>query len=257
MARPRVFFFANQGHGTVAVKAAMAKGVEILGVCSAPERPWWRRKLSEFRSRPYRDPFAAFEHPSRLPGIRHLPSRDLGAVRDFVLSGKPDLVVSCSFHRLIPTDIFQMAASAYNVHAGLLPERGGGTPNRWAIREGDVETGVTTHVLSSGFDQGDIIWQERISIDSEIVWGDLEMRLVPLVDRAVRAIIEGVQEGRSFQRRPQIPTIQKSYRGEKLAHQTADERARVCRATLPKFCGFGLADCRRRDPIGRPCGRSL
>jgi methionyl-tRNA formyltransferase len=255
--RPRIFFFANQGHGTTAVKAAMAAGSEILGVCSAPDRPWWRSKLSALRSRPFRDPFASFQHPFRFPGLHCLPSRDLGLVKDFVRASKPDLVLSCSFHRLIPTDIFEAAAGAYNVHAGLLPERGGGTPNRWAIREGDRETGVTAHVLSKTFDGGDIVWQRRVPIAADAVWGEVEASLTPLVAEAVTALIMAQAEGRVLARTPQTPRLQKSYRGETYVGQPAAECGRICRATLPKFCGLGLADCRRRSPETRPCGRDI
>lgn len=250
----RVFMFANQGHGTTAIKAARNAGASIVGVCSAPDRPWWRKLASRFRHRPFRDPFDRFEHPKTIPGLRLFASKDLDAVRKYVAECKPDMILSCSFHRLIPVDVFGQVSRAYNVHAGLLPARGGGTPNRWAIREGDPKTGVTAHVLAKGFDEGDIVWQEAIDIGADENWGEVEARLEPLVANAVSFLVGGGAEGQKIQPIRQTPHLQKSYRGEDYSGQAPDQCRRICRATLPKFCGLRLSDCRSRSADQRPCG---
>lgn len=243
----RVFVFANRGHGTTALRTLLQCGAEVIGVCSAPpRRPTLRALLGRLRS-DFRDPFADAKHPFQF-GVRAFPSSDLDAVRAWCERSRPDLILCCSFHRLVPAAILGTARHAVNIHPGLLPERGGGTPNRWAIREGDAETGVTAHLMTERFDAGDIVYRRSIAIPGGATWGAVEKMLSPLIADAVASVYAAAQEGR-FTLRPQTPRLQKSYRGEPFNGQPVPE---ACRAMLPKACPYGLRQCRRAR--NRPCG---
>ena len=218
-------------------------GCDVLVVSRPLKRRPIKRRLANL-VRPFRDPFEEFKHPSDLaPSV---PSSKLNELPGMQLS--PDLILCCSFHRLIPETVLRMAPVAVNVHAGLLPQRAGGTPNRWAILEGDKETGVTAHLMTGQFDAGDIIWQTRTPIDPNELWGDLELKLTPLVDGAVTFLIRSMLDGEPFGGHPQVPVKQPSYRG--LADDkdprllTVEEARKVCRATLPKFCGLHICQTR-------------
>jgi len=249
-----VFLFANQGHGTTAAEAALRSGTKVVGVCSkAPERLTLRNRLGRLRDLPFRDPFANFKHPSKL-GPRYFPSRDLEAVRAFLEGNRPDLILTCSFHARVPDSILRLARyAAVNIHPGLLPERGGGTPNRWAIRSGDTHTGVTAHLMTAEWDTGVHVYRRELPIKSGATWGQVEHSLVPLIRETVRYLIEtpngvtpdGGHVGIVLEHglTPVRPRLQHSYRGEPYAGQTPEECRRVCRALLPKACGFGIERC--------------
>jgi methionyl-tRNA formyltransferase len=53
-----------------------------------------------------------------------------------------------------------------NVHPTLLPEGRGPTPLPWLLKKYQNYAGVTFHKLSSQFDEGDIIYQKPIQLDS-------------------------------------------------------------------------------------------
>ena len=48
----------------------------------------------------------------------------------------------------------------------MLPDYAGGAPLVWAIINGETETGVTLFKLDEGVDDGDIIMQKKIVIET-------------------------------------------------------------------------------------------
>lgn len=229
-----ILIFANQGHGTTAVQTAK-KFDDVLIVTRAPKPRRLRHRVSSLASA-FHNPFAAFPHPSTL-------GEWISSKRIKDIDVRPDLILCCSFHRLIPPEILALAP-AFNIHPGLLPERAGGTPNRWAIVNADTHTGVTAQVLADDWDAGDIVWREEIEIRPKEIWGDLEVRLTPLIESAV----EYVCTTKEFQRTPQTPYKQPSLGPLNLNENPTlpSEYKFHCRATLPKFCGVGLCKYRRR-----------
>jgi hypothetical protein len=61
-----VSLFANQGHGSTAVQAAMKSDARVIGVCSVPPQALTLRNCAGRFLSPYSDPFAGFIHPWRL-----------------------------------------------------------------------------------------------------------------------------------------------------------------------------------------------
>jgi methionyl-tRNA formyltransferase len=247
----RIFLFANRGHGSAIINDMLASRLDILmGVCSRPpRRASLRRWLGRVRS-DFRDTFEADRHPFQFSGKhRRFPSRDLEAVERFLWADRPDVVLCCGFHRRLPIGILRAPTfAAINIHAGLLPSRGGGTPTRWAIRDGDPEIRVTAHLMTEDFDAGSIVWQQRIPLPPDIAQGGAEALLRPLILRAFFYVSAVASEERTFDTKLQTPSVQPSYRGE-LFPGLPEPRA--CRAMLPKACPYGFSDCRRRS--ARPC----
>jgi methionyl-tRNA formyltransferase len=220
----RAFVFANRGHGSTAIKALQSLGVEIAGVCGAPPRSS-RAVLKERLLRklvpngwPYRDPFEGFEEPANLA-----PLHD--SVPDAV-----DMIVVCGFPKLVPV---HEGIPSFNIHPGLLPERPGGTPNRWAVRCGDKQTGVTVHRLTDKFDAGEILWRKEIGISEGSDWGEVEQSLTPLIVAAVEAIVQN-----DFNPRPNpVTKTQPSLRGRHGKVDWSEDPhgiRRQCLAVRPK-----------------------
>jgi UDP-4-amino-4-deoxy-L-arabinose formyltransferase/UDP-glucuronic acid dehydrogenase (UDP-4-keto-hexauronic acid decarboxylating) len=55
------------------------------------------------------------------------------------------------------TVLDQFSNRVLNFHPGLLPHYAGLHPHQWAIRNGELEFGVTIHFVDSGIDTGDIV----------------------------------------------------------------------------------------------------
>src|SRR5262249_13453714 len=126
-----------------------------------------------------------------------------------------------------------------NVHPGLLPQRPGGTPVRWAVRLGDLEYGVTAHYMTDRFDAGDIVFQETVALPPDSTAGEAEAALASHVGAIVTAIVQGIGSGGTLNRKPQIAgDSMPSLRGRRqFVDWQSDDAAsirRLCNAMRPR-----------------------
>lgn len=77
----------------------------------------------------------------------------------------PDYLLVACFPFKIPPQITQLArVAALNIHPSLLPAYRGPQPVFWQLKNGELKTGVTLHVLSDEFDAGDIVLQSEVPL---------------------------------------------------------------------------------------------
>ncbi len=94
------------------------------------------------------------------------PDVTSAAVAERVRASAPDLVVSWFWTTRLPRAVLQTASrGALGVHPSLLPRHRGPDPYFWAIDAGDVETGVTAHVLDDEYDTGAVLARRSLRID--------------------------------------------------------------------------------------------
>ena len=83
-----------------------------------------------------------------------------------ILEVNPDIIITCAYGQIIPKILLEAPLhSCINVHASLLPKYRGGSPISKSIINGDKETGITIMYMAEGMDDGDIIKQQKISIE--------------------------------------------------------------------------------------------
>jgi len=91
---------------------------------------------------------------------------------------RPDLLVVVAFGHVLPKRILEIPLfGAINVHASLLPKYRGPAPIQWAIINGEKETGVTTMLMDSGLDTGEILMTSEAPIHADDTAGTLHDRL--------------------------------------------------------------------------------
>lgn len=264
----RLFLFGGKGYGSVLLSALIESGHNVVGLCASDDTAWTGTLKAGLAKRLmrlglygkpcfiYEDPFDEFESPSRIArrhGIFVAPSETLKTEefkRRFAALN-PDLAILSGFPRLVPKAVFELPRIAsINFHPALLPKHRGGTPNRWVIRNGEPETGITAHHVTERFDSGRIIAQRRISVAVGSTWGDVEQRIcgalphfgLEVIVRAATGDIRGVsQDERQASYEP-------PFRG---AHQIIDWRGdaesirRICDAIRPKSGGFAFVGGRQ------------
>lgn len=78
----------------------------------------------------------------------------------------PDLLLVVGWYYMLPDAMISIAKKgAVAIHASLLPAYRGNAPLVWAIINGEKESGVSLFYLTGGVDEGDVIAQEKFSID--------------------------------------------------------------------------------------------
>lgn len=256
----RIVVFGNGGYASALLEDLVARGERVVALVTRPEpatgaviRAAVARLARRFGAVPdtltYVDPFAHVTPPSRIARAHGIPSFDSArlrtlAFRDSFRTLSPDLAFVAGFHRLIPVHLLDIPARAFvNLHPSLLPQRRGGTPNRWVIRHGDAETGVTAHLVAERFDEGDILVQRRIAVRSDDTWGSLERRISNTLVSVACEVLDRAAAG-PLAGSPQIAahaTYDPPYHGP---YQTidwtlsSDDVRRTCDAIRPKSGGL-------------------
>ncbi|MBK19139.1 MAG: methionyl-tRNA formyltransferase [Rhodospirillaceae bacterium] len=107
-----------------------------------------------------------------------------------------DIAVVMAYGLILPQPILTAPRlGCVNIHASLLPRWRGAAPIQRAIMAGDTETGVTIMQMDEGLDTGEILLQEKISIDQQTNAQILHDQLAELgastITRALTSLSEG------------------------------------------------------------------
>jgi len=86
------------------------------------------------------------------------PSADIAEFAEKIRQINPDLIYVWSYPMILPEEIIKIPRyGSINLHIGLLPEYRGTNGVRWALLNGEEQTGVTIHFMDSGIDTGSVI----------------------------------------------------------------------------------------------------
>ena len=147
--------FAYHNIGCAAIEELISAGYEISAVFTHQDNPGeniWFDSVAELavsKGIPVYAP-ADVNHPVWVGRITAM---------------QPDFIFSFYYRNLLKQDILDIPAKgAINLHGSLLPKYRGRVPLNWAIINGETESGVTLHYMTSKPDAGDIISQERFDI---------------------------------------------------------------------------------------------
>jgi folate-dependent phosphoribosylglycinamide formyltransferase PurN len=87
---------------------------------------------------------------------------------DWIKNKEPDLIVSVSCPQLIGKKILECSRlGGINIHSSLLPRFAGLAPYFWVLSEKEKKTGITIHYMCLKFDQGNILIQKELDIQSK------------------------------------------------------------------------------------------
>ena len=110
-----------------------------------------------------------------------------------------DTLFSFYYRKLVNQDVLDLfAGGCYNLHGSLLPSYRGRAPVNWVLVNGEQETGVTLHHMTTKPDAGDIVSQQRIAIDTEetalTLMGKVKDAASKLLDETLPLIQDGKAE---------------------------------------------------------------
>ena len=96
-----------------------------------------------------------------------------GQLLSEIKSKKPSLIVLAGFLWKIGSDwVKEFSNKIINIHPALLPKYGGkgmyGTHVHQAVKENhESETGITIHYVNEAYDEGEVIFQAKVTIENE------------------------------------------------------------------------------------------
>ena len=136
-----------------------------------------------------------------LPGKGVPPERWAAELSGALRTRGVELVVLAGFLKILPPAwVTEWQGRAVNLHPSLLPKYGG--PGMYGERvhaavlaEGESETGVTVHLVTTDVDGGPPVAQERVPVLPGDTPGTLRARLHPVEVRLVAETIRRFAEG--------------------------------------------------------------
>jgi len=198
--------------GCEGLEALIRNGYEVVAVFTYvddPEETIWFSSVAEVAARhdiPVYTP-DNINHPLWVEKIREL---------------KPDVLFSFYYRDILSAAILEIPASGcFNLHGSLLPKYRGRVPTNWAIINGETETGVTLHVMTSGIDDGDIIASEKVLISNVDTARTLSDKQVAAARSMLDAILPAIKTG-DITRTPQNDAEATYYGGRKAKDGAID-----------------------------------
>ncbi|CAE7466953.1 arnA [Symbiodinium natans] len=101
---------------------------------------------------------------------------------------RPDLIVSASYRKKLPSSVLSLCPDCINFHPSLLPKHRGCWSGFWCIFEGDSETGVTCHRMVEAFDAGLVLHREHIAVEAVDTAFTVYRKLLPVTARCARQV---------------------------------------------------------------------
>jgi methionyl-tRNA formyltransferase len=141
-------------------------------------------------------PTAVYQEATRqgLPVLTPASLKD-SAFHVHIGSLKPDLIVVVAF-RILPPELYSLPKhGAINIHGSLLPKYRGAAPINWALINGEKETGLSSFFLKKQVDTGEILAQQRITIDSDESFDSLYERLSVLAGPFLLRSLDLIEQG--------------------------------------------------------------
>lgn len=165
----KIVFMGTPDFSVPILKMLAQSSYDIVLVVTQPDRPKGRKKV--LTAPPVKEEAKKQQIPVYQP-------TNIKSQTDEILKYKPDLIITAAYGQILPKKLLEAPPfGCINVHASILPELRGGAPIHYAILEGKKETGITIMYMDEKLDAGDILTQEKITIEQSDDVGTLHQKL--------------------------------------------------------------------------------
>jgi len=184
----RIVFMGTPDFAVPALTAIHNRGHRIVQVVTQPDRPKGRgRRLTP---PPVKETAQALGLPISQPARIKDPEA-IAAIR----ASDPDVIVVVAYGQLLSAAILDIPRlGPINIHASLLPKYRGAAPIQWAIIRREPETGITTMMMDTGVDTGDILLTAATPINEKDTAQTLHDRLARMGGELIVDTLDGLAQ---------------------------------------------------------------
>lgn len=184
----KILFLGTPEFAVESLRRLVEGGYNVVGVVTAPDKPAGRgQRMQESDVKRYASAVG-------LPVLQPVKLRDPEFLAE-IARLEPDLGIVIAF-RMLPEAVWALPRlGTFNLHASLLPQYRGAAPINWAVINGERVTGVTTFMLNSEIDKGDILGRTEVEIGPEDNAGRLHDKLMVVGAELVVETVERIAAG--------------------------------------------------------------
>ncbi|MDR1685908.1 MAG: bifunctional UDP-4-amino-4-deoxy-L-arabinose formyltransferase/UDP-glucuronic acid oxidase ArnA [Desulfovibrio sp.] len=178
--------FAYHNIGCVGLQALADAGFDIRAVFTHADSPNENRFFSSVAHLAARLNLPVFapedvNHPLCLKQIRAL---------------EPDVLFSFYYRKLLSDELLSVAPlGGYNLHGSLLPRYRGRAPVNWVLVNGETQSGVTLHVMTSRADAGPIAGQLPVAVTDDDDALSLHQKLAAAARELLNDVLPRINSG--------------------------------------------------------------
>ena len=179
----KVIFMGTPSY-SIPVLEMLIENAKVIAVVTQPDKEVGRKKILT----PCPVKKLAQEH-----NIKVISPKKLKEECQEIIDLNPDIIITCAYGQILPEKlIYAPKYNTVNVHASLLPKYRGGAPIHHAIINGEKETGITIMYTDKGMDSGDIIKEEKITINENDTYDIISEKMSKLGAKLLKEVLPSV-----------------------------------------------------------------
>ena len=184
-----VVFMGTPEFAVPSLRSLATSTHKIIAVVTQPDRPKGRSKI------PCPSPVKEAARELGLEIMQPVNVNEETVVKQLQRLS-PYCIVVVAFGQFLSIPIINLPGyRCINIHASLLPKFRGAAPINWAIIQGETVTGVTSVVMTTKMDAGDIIAQKTTPIFHSENAGELEKRLASMGAELLTETLNRIETG--------------------------------------------------------------
>ncbi len=157
----RIIFFGTS-NVALPILEMLHQHHDIAAVVTQPDAPVGRKKeMTE-------SPVSVLANEMELKIFKPTTVKANNELLEDLTKLAADIFIVVSYGKILPAEIINLPPlKTLNVHFSLLPKYRGASPIQFALLNGDKETGTTIMLMDSELDHGQILAQEKHTIDPD------------------------------------------------------------------------------------------
>lgn len=232
-------------YAVATLESVIKAGHEVSAVFAQPDKPVGRKHILT------PPPVKVCAESYNIPVFQPQTLRNEETV-ELIKSFEPDVIVVVAYGKILPENVLNIPKIAcVNGHASLLPKYRGSAPIQWSIINGEKVTGVTTMLMDSGIDTGDILEQKTVEIGENETAEQLFERLSVISAELTVSTLSKLEKGELTPIKQDenlatyAPIIKKEMALLDFKNKTAEEICCAVRGFYSWPCAFFFLDSKR------------
>ncbi len=180
----KIVFMGTPDFAVEPLKKIIEQGHEVVLAVTMPDKP---------KGRGYEEtppPVKVLAQHYGIPLAQPVKIKDEAFIKR-LKDAEAEVFVVVAYGKILTKEILDIPKLAcINIHASLLPDYRGAAPIQRAVLDGRKESGITTMLMDTGLDTGDILQQYPVALDEDETAGSLFDKLAKLGATAIADTLE-------------------------------------------------------------------
>ncbi len=185
----KIIFFGTS-NVALPVLEALHKNHDVALVVTAPDAPVGKKQIVT------PSPVSLLADDLKIETLKPEIVKNNPGLVEMLKEKQADIFIVVSYGKILPLEIINFPRlKTLNIHFSKLPKYRGSSPIQSALLNGDTETATTIFVLTEKMDEGPILIQKTVSIDTDDNFLTLAERMARISAELLLETLPGYESG--------------------------------------------------------------